>query len=122
MTTPSIPSISGSAQRVRGTLAAISAVLSLSSAACAPSVEEVRREFRAEVERSNTCRVDSDCVVMNPGCPLGCHAAVPVSQRARLEEKARELIEDYDAGGPSCQYECAEAPSVACVDNACMAE
>jgi len=88
---------------------------------CAPSEEEIKEEFAAEVERSNDCSADSECVTATAGCPLGCWVVVNAEFKARVEQKARELVEDYESGGQGCDYECAEQPTVACVNGECAA-
>lgn len=99
-----------------------SLVLALTSGGCAPSDEEVQREFESEVQRVNVCESSSECVALSPGCPLGCWVAVPEKERDHLERKARELIDDYESGGASCDYECTEAPAVVCRDGKCATE
>jgi len=89
------------------------------SAIGAPSEEEIKEEFAAEVERSNDCTADSECVVAFANCPLGCFALVNAQHKARVEQKARELVEDYESGGQSCVYDCEPAPPLACVDGEC---
>lgn len=86
---------------------------------CAPSEEDVQKEFDAEVQRSNGCDSASECVVASAGCPLGCWVLVNAKFQARVEAKARELIEDYESGGARCDYECAEAPVIACSASKC---
>lgn len=87
---------------------------------CAPSEEDVKREFSEEVARSNACEQASDCVSVSPGCPLGCYVAVNVAHRERVERKARELIEGYESWGRQCAYECIEPPEITCVDHKCQ--
>jgi hypothetical protein len=89
--------------------------------ACAPSDEEVQAEFEAEVASSRACQTETDCTVISPGCPLGCWVVINASARTRLEQKARELIEDYESGGARCDYECTEAPALACLAGLCTA-
>lgn len=89
--------------------------------ACAPSMEEVQAEFNAEVASARACQTETDCTLISPGCPLDCWVAISSSARTRLEQKARELIEDYESGGAQCDYECIEAPTVACLDGLCTA-
>lgn len=89
--------------------------------ACAPSEKEVQVEFDAEVARSNACQVAEDCVVVSPGCPLGCWVVVNAQHRGRVERKAQELISDYESAGAACDYGCTEAPAPACVNAKCAA-
>lgn len=89
--------------------------------ACAPSEEEVQAEFDAEVASSRACQTEADCTLISPGCPLGCWVVVSASARGRVEQKARELVEDYESGGAHCEYQCPEAPGVACLAGQCSA-
>ena len=89
--------------------------------ACSPSEDEIREEFDAEVAASRACEQQSDCVVLSPGCPLGCWVVVSTAARERVARKARELIEDYESGGATCEYDCTEAPAVACSAGVCSA-
>jgi len=91
-------------------------------AACAPSEEDVKREFETEVQRSNDCSAASDCVVASAGCPLGCWVLVNAQFKDRVEAKARELVDDYESGGRSCAYDCAAPPTLACRAGKCAAE
>jgi hypothetical protein len=91
----------------------------LLTASCAPSEDDVKSEFDVEVQRSNGCSQASDCVVAGAGCPLGCWVLVNEKFKARVEAKARELIDDYEFGGRSCDYKCAQAPALACSAGKC---
>jgi hypothetical protein len=91
-------------------------------AGCAPSEEETQREFDAYVEGANACSEASECGLASPDCPLGCYVAVRVDRIASVERKARELIDDYESGGQSCEYDCAPPPVVDCVGGRCVAE
>jgi hypothetical protein len=86
----------------------------LLAAACGPSEQDLKQEFDAEVQRSNGCAVASECVVARAGCPLGCWVLVNAAHQARVEAKARELIDDYESGGRACAYECTERPMIVC--------
>lgn len=88
-------------------------------AACAPSEEDIKHDFDVEVQRSNGCTEASECVVVSPGCPLGCWVLVNAEHQARVEAKARELIEDYESNGASCDFECTSAPEIACTAGKC---
>lgn len=89
--------------------------------ACAPSEDEIQEEFDAEVAGARACEQASDCVAVVPGCPLGCWVVVSKAAQARIERKARELIEEYESGGAACDYECTQAPAVACSAGLCSA-
>ena len=86
---------------------------------CGASEEEVKREFDALVAASNACERDSECVEVSPGCPLGCGAAVNAKHKSRVERRARELIDDYETGGRSCDYGCVVKGSVVCIAERC---
>lgn len=86
---------------------------------CAPSAEEVKREFDAYVAEVNHCEEASQCTLAAAGCPLGCAVAVRVEAKEDVERKARELIEDYESDGTMCAYECIEISSVECRHGRC---
>lgn len=87
--------------------------------ACGASEEAVQREFDAVVAASNFCERDSDCAVVFPGCPLGCQTAINAKHKQKVERRARELIDDYETGGRSCEYDCASPGPVACIAERC---
>lgn len=96
------------------------AALVLLLAGCAlPSEEEVKDEFEAYVRSANACEQASECVLVSPGCPLGCFVAVRADRKADVERKARELIARYERGGRACAYGCAEPGPIACVERRC---
>lgn len=96
-------------------------VVGLVCAGCGKSEEEIQEEFDAIVAESNACSDASECVYVSPGCPLGCFVPVNSAKKAYVEEQARELIEDYERFGRSCEYGCAEAGPLACVEGRCQA-
>jgi hypothetical protein len=77
-----------------------------------PSDDEVRREFADFVSTRNSCQASEDCVLVMPGCPLGCNVAVNRRHEAAVREKARELVEDWNGGSRSCEGSC-PGPAVA---------
>jgi hypothetical protein len=87
--------------------------------ACGPSEEEIQKEFDAYVAARNACTVTDDCVLANADCPLGCWVAVNRAYQADVEKKARDLVTDYESGGPSCVYDCQPAVPV-CTDGHCV--
>jgi hypothetical protein len=89
-------------------------------AACAPSEEEIEAEFAAFVAERNHCESATDCVLVDLGCPLGCFIAVRSSDARAVSEKAQELIADYESGGRSCDYDCAEPPALECRMERCF--
>jgi hypothetical protein len=86
---------------------------------CAPSEEEIQREFEDYVNDANACSVVSECSEVQPGCPLGCGVAVRTDRVASVERKAEELIDEHTAGGNRCIYSCASPGTLACVDGRC---
>ena len=84
-----------------------------------PSEDEIREDFARVVARSNSCSDVTECVLVYPGCPLGCYVAVNQSSAADVEERAEELIADYQSAGRSCDYGCREAPPLECTDSRC---
>jgi len=91
----------------------------LGVAGCAPSEEEIRREFDDYVDGANACSAASECGRAGAGCPLGCDVAVRADRVASVERKARELIEDYTSGGEGCVYSCLAPGALECVDGRC---
>ncbi|WP_437307122.1 hypothetical protein [Sorangium sp. So ce388] len=94
--------------------------IGLAGASCAKSEEEIREEFDVIVADSNACNDVSECVYASPGCPLGCWVAVNSAKKAYVEEQARALIEDFESGGRSCQYECAVQGPIECTEGRCQ--
>jgi hypothetical protein len=86
---------------------------------CSPSEEQIKRELSDFVSKHVACTQDAECTVISPGCPLGC--AIPIQKAAanQGERLARELIEDYESGGASCEYECVAVCGAACRANVC---
>lgn len=95
-------------------------LVGLVGASCAKSEEEIQEEFDVIVAESNACNDVSECVYASPGCPLGCWVAVNSAKKAYVEQEARELIEDYESGGRSCQYECAVQGPLECTEGRCQ--
>lgn len=84
------------------------------------AVQEAKEEFQIEIELSNDCTDTSECIIVYPGCPLGCGAAVNVNYEDSVEEKAQEIIDSISSGGVSCDYSCVQ-PVAQCVDRKCEA-
>lgn len=76
-------------------------------------------EFEAFVEQNNTCTADDECVVVWTDCPVGCFVVVNESRTEATQAKARELVEQYEAGGRACYYDCAAAGAPRCEDGRC---
>lgn len=92
----------------------------LAMSCSAPSEDEVQAEFQAVVERSSRCESSEQCVLLATKCPLGCLHAVRADRAAEVGEKARELIEDYESGGRSCDYQCLAPGTAICEQGRCM--
>jgi hypothetical protein len=88
--------------------------------ACAPTSEEVGARWNAFVEARSGCTNVSDCVLVYPGCPLGCASAVSAEHEAEAKAYAEELVSAYQAGGSGCVYDCA-AFALACTAGQCEA-
>lgn len=89
---------------------------------CAPSEEEIRKEFSDFVSSHNACERDEDCTLITPGCPLGCWTALHKSAADQGARLASELIEDYESAGRACEYGCVASCGARCTDeNVCAA-
>ena len=89
-------------------------------AACAPSEKDIEAEFAAFVSARNHCEATTDCVLVGLECPLGCFIAVRSQHTRAVRGKARELVDDYESGGRSCAYKCAQAPPLECRKGRCF--
>jgi hypothetical protein len=100
---------------------ALSGLLALAAAGCAPSEEEIKAHFNAYVETANACTMGSECALAMADCPLEC-VAVRVERVADVEAKARELIKDWERGDRKCGGGgCSSQPArmAFCVRNRC---
>jgi hypothetical protein len=88
-------------------------------AGCARSEESVRAEFDAFVAASRSCATADECAVVSPGCPLGCQVAVRADKKDAVSAKAKSLIEQYEVGGRSCDYDCIGLTQVVCEAGQC---
>lgn len=86
----------------------------------APSEEEVRAEFDGYVDGANACDTADECAYASAGCPLGCQVAVRKERVRDVEKKARELIDDYESAGRSCDYGCVQPLGVTCRAGRCV--
>jgi hypothetical protein len=91
-------------------------------AGCGPSAEEIQAEFEDHLAANDSCTADTDCTVISPGCPLGCFVAVRADRADACEARARELIDDYESGGESCDYDCAAPGPVRCEAEHCTVD
>jgi hypothetical protein len=88
--------------------------------ACAPSEEEVRADFDEFLTTRTACASADECVLVYPGCPLGCAVAVHRDFETETRSRAAELIDDYESGGRACAYDCL-AMQAACSSGRCEA-
>jgi hypothetical protein len=95
-------------------------MLAILLAACAPSEKEVKAEFAAFVSSHNRCEAATDCALVGLECPLGCLIAVRSEHARAVRDKAHELVDDYERGGQSCEYDCVQAPPVECRTGRCF--
>ena len=96
----------------------ISGTLLFIAACAARSEAELQAEFRAFVDAHNQCASTDECVLANASCPLGCSAAVNAQFRGIVEQKAAELVHEYESSGRGCDYECAAVIAV-CSEGRC---
>lgn len=92
------------------------AVITLASCV---SEETVERRWTAYVEEHNSCETPDDCVIIYPGCPLGCWEAVAAEYETEAQEKAEKLIKQYERGGRACAYGCVSPGPLVCEQNRC---
>ncbi len=73
----------------------------------------------ASIEEAGYCTESSDCVVIYPGCPLGCFAAVNAAEVEDIEAK----IERYHRqSSNNCIYDCAPHADPFCENGQCIVE
>ena len=106
--------IGGLVNRTRIKLLAVVFIVS-----CGASEESVEADWNAFLSQNQSCEADTDCVVVYPGCPLGCYAAVSASSEAAANAEADRLIAKYERGGRACAYGCVEAGEPVCSAGMC---
>lgn len=118
------PPISSRSPRKSARLGGLLALAAAAAASlgCIRSADDIQQEFDEVVAESNACTTADECVIVSPGCPLGCFVAVNASSEAGVEAKAKELIDSFEAGGRSCDYECLAPGPVECVEGRCEVE
>lgn len=85
---------------------------------CSCSMEQIDRQWDTWVDEHNMCEVVQDCVLVYPGCPLGCYAGVSVEHEDEANRLADDLINRWSMGTRDCAYDCISA-EVECVDQVC---
>lgn len=104
-----------------GLFSGLGCVLLLAAAhGCAASEQEIKQEFAEFLADHQACEQDSDCTLIQPGCPLGCSVPLAADAKAAGERLARDLIEDYESGGRGCDYGCRFVCGVACESARCV--
>ena len=98
-----------------GAAALLTLIVLLFSPACV-SEEQVEREM----EDANYCVTAEECVVIYPGCPLGCWSFVNEEEEGRI----RDLVESFfdQQVGEQCMYDCAGHGEVRCENDRCVAD
>ena len=97
------------------------ALAALCLASCAPPTEgEIQAEFNQAVAASDDCATAPDCVLVTPGCPLGCGAAVNIEHETEIRNLAERLIFEWQLGGNGCDYGCPYMVAV-CTEGTCEA-
>ena len=91
------------------------AVLLLASAC---SIEQIDREWDGWVDDHSQCEVTEDCVLVYPGCPLGCSSGVNAEYEDEANRLAEDLINRWSMGTRDCAYDCISS-EVECVDDRC---
>jgi hypothetical protein len=87
-------------------------------AAC--SMDAVEQDWDEWVANHNACDTVDDCVLVYPGCPLGCFDAVHVDDEDEAYRIADDLIARWSMGTNSCVYDCIGA-TAACNGGVCEA-
>lgn len=91
-------------------------LLALLSCASKGALQE---EWGAFVEQHQSCEVDTDCVLVYPGCPLPCVDVISSDAVLDANKTANGLIARYEKFGRNCRYECAAYGTAYCDDGTC---
>lgn len=78
----------------------------LSLAACAPSEAQIEAQWDEFLSENQSCETVDDCVIVYPGCPLGCGSAVSVGAEEEARELADSLVNRYSRLHGECMYDC----------------
>ena len=80
--------------------------------------EEAGQErWEAWVEDHDSCDVVEDCVVIFPGCPLGCFEAVAAEHEEAAVQRAERIIASIPG---TCVYDCIGAGEPTCENGQCQ--
>jgi hypothetical protein len=85
----------------------------------APSEEDVKNDFAVIVDAANHCDAAEQCTSVSAGCPLPCFVGVRKDRAAEVERKGKELVEDFESGGRSCDYDCSVPGTPTCKNGRC---
>jgi hypothetical protein len=85
----------------------------LSVCGCICGTEE---EIKNQIDKANHCEIDSDCKVVDFGCPFGCGSYV--NKNADLGYLDAQLS-IYRQTNLQCEYRCIHPPVPICEDNKC---
>ena len=83
------------------------------------SEEGAERRWQRFVDDHNSCETVDDCVVVYPGCPLGCWEAVSAEHEDAAIKKAEKIVKSYERGGRACAYGCVSAGELSCNSGIC---
>lgn len=81
------------------------------------SDEEAQSRWDDFVSTRNACETVDECVIVVPGCPLGCNTAVNAEYDEEALDYAEQLVSQT---GSDCEYKCAGA-TLACEESRCTA-
>lgn len=101
---------------IRRLFVATLCLLSLAFASGCLTEDSVRAEF----DDANYCETAEECVVIYPGCPLGCWAEINEAEVGRIND----LVDDYHAqqSGTECLYDCPAHSEPICDNGRCVVE
>ena len=85
-----------------------------------PEPGSIQEQYAAFVAERNACASDAECVLVSPGCPLGCGTGVRPEHAEAVSKKATALIAEAEQGGAACTYKCAFLVPK-CTDGRCAA-
>lgn len=84
------------------------------------SADTADERWQAWLDEHDSCEVAEDCVVIYPGCPLGCTAAVAAEHEQDAVDEAARLIKSYERAGRACDYDCALSGPAECESGSCV--